>query len=147
MDMKRILLYACLSIFFYTAILSQQQVNRVPPWAKEAVWYQIFPERFCNGDENNDPEAMDLAGGWPYVIPEDWQVHPWTSDWYKTQPWEANNEFDFYGDTGLRRYGGDLQGVIDKLDYLKDLGITAIYLNPIFESPSLHKYDAASYQK
>ena len=46
---------------------------------------------------------------------------------------------------GVRRYGGDLQGIINKLDYLKQLGINAIYLNPIFESPSLHKYDATMY--
>ncbi|MBU1099327.1 MAG: glycoside hydrolase family 13 protein [Bacteroidetes bacterium] len=136
-----------LTILFVTVFIQAQSttIPRVPEWAKEAVWYQIFPERFCNGDDSNDPKAIDLAGGWPYVIPSDWQVSSWTSDWYKTQPWEENNDFDFYGDTGLRRYGGDLQGVIDKLDYLQELGITAIYLNPVFESPSLHKYDAAYY--
>ena len=52
---------------------------------------------------------------------------------------------DFYWNAGLRRYGGDLQGIIDKLNYLQDLGITAIYLNPVFESPSLHKYDATMF--
>lgn len=117
----------------------------VPDWAKEAVWYQIFPERFHNADPSNDPQPIDMAGAWPYFVPDDWQVHPWTSDWYKLQPWEEATGRDFYGNANIRRYGGDLQGVIDKLDYLKDLGITAIYLNPIFEAPSLHKYDASMY--
>ncbi len=117
----------------------------VPSWAKKAIWYQIFPERFCNGDKSNDPKPIDLEGGWPYDVPAGWQIHPWTSDWYKLQPWEAKNGHDFYWNAGVRRYGGDLQGIINKLDYLQKLGITAIYLNPMFESPSLHKYDASMY--
>jgi len=120
-------------------------IESVPSWAKEAVWYQIFPERFWNGDKSNDPELRDLAGGWPHFQPEQWQIHPWTSDWYKLQPWEKNYGKDFYWCAGLRRYGGDLQGVLDRLDYLQELGITAIYLNPLFESPSLHKYDATMF--
>ncbi|HEX9971143.1 MAG TPA: alpha-amylase, partial [bacterium] len=86
-------------------------IESVPSWAKEAVWYQIFPERFWNGDKSNDPELRDLAGGWPHFQPEQWQIHPWTSDWYKLQPWEKNYGKDFYWCAGLRRYGGDLQGV------------------------------------
>ena len=86
-----------------------------------------------------------MKGAWPYIRPANWQIHPWTSDWYKLQPWEEENGFDFYWNAGLRRYGGDLQGILDKLDYLKDIGINAIYLNPLFESPSLHKYDASMY--
>jgi len=116
-----------------------------PDWANEAVWYQIFPERFANGDPSNDPQPADMQGCWPYTIPEGWQNHPWTSDWYELQDWEKANGHDFYWNHGLRRYGGDLQGVINKLDYLQELGITALYFNPLFESPSLHKYDAAMY--
>ena len=119
-----------------------QNLDRVPNWSKNAVWYQIFPERFNNGDKSNDP--FPTINSWPYEIPEGWQVHPWTSDWYKLQPWEENGH-DFYWNAQLRRYGGDLKGVLDKLDYLKDLGINAIYFNPLFESPSLHKYDATYY--
>ncbi|MCP5062318.1 MAG: alpha-amylase, partial [Ignavibacteriae bacterium] len=130
------------SLFILTTTFSIAQ--RVPEWSKTAIWYQIFPERFNNGDKSNDPSPIDLAGGWPYFISEKWKVHPWTSDWYKIQPWE-NTEHDFYWNAGVRRYGGDLQGVINKLDYLQDLGINAIYFNPVFESPSLHKYDASSY--
>lgn len=120
-------------------------IDQVPSWAKKAIWYQIFPERFSNGDLSNDPKPEDMEGAWPYFVPEGWQNHPWTSDWYKLQPWEVKTGKDFYWNAGVRRYGGDLQGIINKLDYLKQLGINAIYLNPIFESPSLHKYDATMY--
>ncbi|MEK7671087.1 MAG: alpha-amylase family glycosyl hydrolase, partial [Bacteroidota bacterium] len=114
-------------------------------WAKEAVWYQIFPERFRNGDKNNDPTVNDIRGSWPHDELKEWHISSWTGDWYTLQPWEEANGKGFYYNAQLRRYGGDLQGVIDKLDYLKKLGINAIYLNPIFESPSLHKYDATMY--
>ena len=140
--------FIMLLIFTAPLIFAQSKKNdfsSVPAWAKEAIWYQIFPERFYNGDKSNDPKPIDLEGGWPYDVPEGWQIHPWTSDWYKLQPWEIKDGHDFYWNAGVRRYGGDLQGIIDKLDYLQKFGITAIYLNPIFESPSLHKYDASMY--
>ncbi|GBD92152.1 neopullulanase 2 [bacterium BMS3Abin04] len=144
------LIQSSLLLFALTSNLSgqniPQDIPRVPGWAKQAVWYQIFPERFNNGDRLNDPRPNDMNGGWPYKIPKGWQISPWTSDWYKLQPWEKQDGHDFYWNAGVRRYGGDLQGVIDKLDYLKDLGITAIYFNPLFESPSLHKYDASMYR-
>jgi len=113
------------------------------PWAEEAIWYQIFPERFRNGDSRNDPTA-------DYVrVPEKanakWKIMPWTKDWYAQEDWEKELGPDVYATNGYRRYGGDFQGIMDRLDYLKDLGITAIYLNPIFESPSLHKYDSRSF--
>lgn len=115
------------------------------PWWHEAIWYQIFPERFRNGDPSNDPDRASLAGTWPYESPTNWTVIPWTADWYARQPWEESNGKNFFHNSQLRRFGGDLQGVIDKLDYLQGLGVTALYLNPIFESPSLHKYGAAYY--
>jgi cyclomaltodextrinase len=94
----------------------------VPEWAKDAVWYQIFPERFRNGDTRNDQTSSDLEMG-----PErGWNISPWTSDWYRLQPWEEKYSKRFYGNVFERRYGGDMQGVIDKLDYLSDLGITSI---------------------
>ncbi|KUK94302.1 MAG: Alpha amylase catalytic region [Thermotogales bacterium 46_20] len=89
----------------------------VPEWSKGAVVYQIFPERFHNGNPSNDPP----------------QVQPWEID-----PAQAN-----LGSDGF--FGGDLEGVIDKLDYLYDLGVDVIYLNPIFESVSSHKYDTTDY--
>lgn len=114
-------------------------------WFADAVWYQIFPERFRNGDPSNDPDAASLEGTWPYRVPDNWHVSPWTSDWYQLQPWEAANGRGFYYNAQLRRYGGDLQGIIDELDYLQKLGVNALYLNPIFESPSLHKYGATMF--
>jgi len=114
----------------------------VPDWSQDAVWYQIFPERFRNGDPSNDPTIRDIAGSWPHDTSSAWQLSPWTADWYELQPWEKQNSRGFYFNVQRRRYGGDIQGIINQLDYLADLGINTIYLNPIFESPSLHKYDA-----
>lgn len=112
-----------------------------PEWARGAVWYQIFPERFRNGDPSNDPQLSDTE----FENYPGWQVSPWTANWYKFQPWEAGSGREFYDFVFARRFGGDLQGVIDKLDYLEQLGINAVYFNPIFEAKSLHKYDASSY--
>jgi glycosidase len=127
------------AIVMLTTIAAPQ--IKVPTWARDAVWYQIFPERFRNGDPSNDPTAEEVR------IPAGraWQVSPWTSDWYRLQPWECEHDARFYQNVFDRRYGGDLIGVIDKLDYLKDLGVNALYFNPVFEGVSLHKYDASSY--
>jgi len=116
-----------------------------PVWAQDAIWYQIFPERFCNGDQANDPMIETLEGTWPYERQTEWSVTPWTADWYKLQPWEQKNGRGFYYNAQLRRYGGDIQGILDKLDYLSELGINAIYLNPVFESASAHKYGVTMY--
>ena len=116
--------------------------NGSPKWSKNAVWYQIFPERFRNGDTTNDPTKDTLDGTWPFDPVEEWSISPWGSDWYKMQEWEIKTDKDFYYNAQRRRYGGDIQGIIDKLDYLNDLGVNALYLNPVFESPSLHKYGA-----
>ena len=125
--------------------MSKDKNEFVPQWAKKVVWYQIFPERFRNGDKENDPTIKDIKGAYPHDITSPWQIHPWTSDWYELQSYEKQNGKDIWFNLQRRRYGGDLQGIIDKLDYLQDLGITALYLNPIFEAPSLHKYDGATF--
>ena len=100
----------------------------VPAWSKGAVQYQIFTDRFCNGDPSNDVvdnEYYYTVGHSKHVA--DWDAPP--------------------SDTDIRCfYGGDLQGIIDKLDYLQDLGIQVLYLNPIFVSPSSHKYDCQDYE-
>jgi glycosidase len=118
----------------------------VPAWAKDVVWYQVFVERFRNGDSSNDPTLDDMRGSWPHVRPEGWAATPWTGDWYRPDAWAEATGLPFYQAVQLRRYGGDLQGVIDQLDYVQDLGATAIFLNPINDSPSLHKYDARNYR-
>jgi glycosidase len=113
-----------------------------PAWASDAVWYQVFPERFANGDPSNDPTRESLDAD---TAPASWSITPWTSDWYARAPWERELGPSFYEDgVFLRRYGGDLQGIIDRLGHLDSLGVPALYLNPVFHAPSLHKYDAAS---
>jgi cyclomaltodextrinase / maltogenic alpha-amylase / neopullulanase len=115
-----------------------------PDWAVDAVWYQIFPERFENGDPANDPTYETLEFG--EDVPESWSVRSWTGDWYERSEWEQAMGPSFYHDGVFhRRYGGDLQGVLDRLDYLDSLGINAIYFNPLFWGRSLHKYDGNSF--
>lgn len=97
-----------------------------PSWAKDAVIYQIFPDRFSNGDTTNDTRGMDPVYNGIHPV-----LHPWTD--------RPSGQFDFFG--------GDLQGIIDKLPYLQSLGINTIYLNPIFLAPSIHKYDTANYME
>ena len=123
-------------------LVAMLQAQEPLEWARGIVWYQIFPERFYNGSMQNDPTAAEV----PFAdLEPGWQIHPWTSDWYKMQPWELKRSNKFYDVVFTRRYGGDLIGVIKKLDYLKSLGVDAIYFNPVFEAPSLHKYDGASF--
>ena len=100
---------------------------RTPDWAKGAVMYQIYVERFFNGDPTNDV----LNGEYCYIKEKVKKVDDWNA---LPEPMDVRNF-----------YGGDLQGVMDKLDYLQELGVQVIYLNPIFVSPSNHKYDIQDY--
>ena len=98
-----------------------------PDWAKGAVMYQIFTDRFYNGDKSNDVETNEYY----YIGDYSQRVTNWDK-------YPAN--------MGVREfYGGDLQGVMDKLDYLQDLGVEVVYFNPLFVSPSNHKYDIQDY--
>ncbi len=99
----------------------------VPEWSRGAVFYQIFTDRFCNGEKSNDVENNEYyyTGGHAVKV-TDWNKYP--------------DELDV-----RCFYGGDLQGVRQKLDYLQDLGVEAIYFNPLFLSPSNHKYDTQDY--
>ncbi len=125
-----------------TKELSELEFTQVPTWAKEVVWYQIFVERFRNGDVSNDPTAKDIKYAYPDSIPTHWKTTPWTQDWYQADEWFRETGLSQFQDNlQLRRYGGDLQGVLDKLDYLSNLGITAIFFNPLNDAPSMHKYD------
>ena len=101
-----------------------------PSWIKNAVFYQIFPERFCNG--NPDISVKDgeyTFDGYPTKQIKDWNAIP--------EPYEKSMCLDFYG--------GDLIGIKNKIPYLKKLGITALYLNPIFYGATVHKYDCLDY--
>ena len=100
----------------------------VPAWAKGAVQYQIFTDRFYNGDPTNDVQDNEYY----YTVGHSKHVADWDA---------------MPTDTDIRCfYGGDLQGILDKLDYLQGLGVQALYLNPIFVSPSNHKYDTQDYE-
>lgn len=101
-----------------------------PEWVKEAVFYQIFPERFCNGR----PEITVKDGEYEMFGNQTIQRKNFEDPVFH---WQDGHAVDFHG--------GDLYGVKDKLPYLKELGVTAIYLNPIFLAPSTHKYDCADY--
>ncbi|HKK17524.1 MAG TPA: glycoside hydrolase family 13 protein, partial [Opitutales bacterium] len=98
---------------------------------------------FNNGDPSNDPTRASLD--YSEHVPENWKVREWKSEWFERDDWEKQMSPHFHETLQHRRYGGDLQGVIDRLDYLKDLGITGIYFNPIFYANSLHKYDGRSF--
>ncbi len=136
------LLFLILSLLLISGCAQKNPQPKDTSWASGIVWYQIFPERFYNADTSNDPTAAEVPGS---DLQPGWRIHPWTADWYKMQPWEKKQSDRFYDVVFTRRFGGDLIGVIEKLDYLKELGIDAIYFNPVFEAPSLHKYDGASY--
>ena len=124
----------------------------VPPaWAAEAVWYQVFPERFRNGDPDNDPSAASIEGAYPFVPADSleaigWSIRGWTSDWNARDEWERELARDADATVRARRYGGDLQGVLDRIGYLDTLGATALYLTPVNDAPSVHKYDARSWR-
>jgi cyclomaltodextrinase len=150
MTLKKLLLPVILGISFCFygcwQEIGNKDISSVPEWAKEAVWYQIMVERFRNGDPANDPTPYDMKGAFPEKLPDNWGITPWGHDWYAHEPWLDSVKVNgFYSKIQARRYGGDLQGVLDKLDYLQELGITAIYFNPLNDSPSLHKYDARNY--
>lgn len=135
-----------LLILLVLGVLTTRAQTLPPSWASEAVWYQVFVERFNNGDRKNDPTATDISiEPLNQRPPEGWSITPWTSSWFHQEPWAARAGLSFNDGLQYRRYGGDLQGLIDKLDYLQDLGINALFLNPINHAPSLHKYDASSY--
>lgn len=100
----------------------------VPEWARGALWYQIYPDRFCNGDPANDVQDGEIRDDVGFVS--------------RRMGWQepvAPMEIHHY-------YGGDLAGIIQKLDYLQNLGVEVLYLNPIFTAPSNHKYNTVDYE-
>ena len=100
---------------FFFPWMNPADIHRTPDWVADTIWYQIFPDRFCNGDTTNDSK--------------------WAKPW-KCEPVQH-----------LDIYGGDLRGIRNKLPYLKELGITGLYLTPIFASKSNHKYNTTDYYK
>ncbi len=128
----------CGRILFYDAMGADEHYSEnrqfqltpefsVPDWAKGAVMYQIMVDRFCNGDRTNDVYTNEYA----YIGRGVEKI----DDWYENPAADNTRQF----------YGGDLQGVIDKLGYLEKMGVQVIYFNPLFVSPSNHKYDTQDY--
>lgn len=102
---------------------------KTPEWIKGGLYYQIFPDRFCNSGKpkENVPSDRVMRNDWgatPFFKPDE-HGHVWNNDYF----------------------GGDLQGIIEKLPYIKSLGVTCIYLNPIFEAHENHRYNTADYRK
>lgn len=100
---------------FIVPWMNQADINVTPDWVNDTVWYQIFPDRFCNGTPEKNGED---------ILP--WRTGPVTNQ---------------------ERFGGNLAGIRKRLSYLKELGINGIYLNPIMEAESNHKYDTRDYTK
>ena len=101
--------------YFSFPWMNPADINVTPDWVKDTVWYQIFPERFCNKKAS---------------LPKK-NILPWAEGSV------TNDEF----------YGGDIPGITSKIGYLADLGITGIYLTPVFEASTTHKYDTTDYRK
>ncbi|MEK3884743.1 alpha-glycosidase [Paenibacillus sp. PL2-23] len=100
--------------YFEAHYIHEVDLFAPPEWVKEAVFYQILPDRFDNGDTSNDPEG--------------------------TLPWGEKPEGDSF-------FGGDIQGMLNRIGHLNELGVNAVYLTPIFRSPSNHKYDTVDYRE
>ncbi|MBI1291525.1 hypothetical protein GC173_09825 [bacterium] len=120
-------------------VMDKSRMVKTPEWARDAVWYQIMVDRFRDGDPSNNPEFTAETE-------RSKVTHPWRSEWYTEQPWEREGGQSFWRWSMYNRlYGGDFAGVEQELDYIKSLGVTAIYFNPIFEATNSHKYNARSY--
>ena len=114
----------------YTLEQPEEGSHRTPDWAKDAIWYQVMVDRFRNGIHDNDPLNS----------------FPWKKQWYDSAEWEGRDGQTFYEWFVFDRMcGGDLQGLEQKLDYLTELGVNALYLNPVFQADSCHKYNATNY--
>ena len=142
------------------------QLFNVPNWSKEAIWYNIFPDRFYNGNHYNDPifnefgpEAFkpNILHEQNFVEEYKWEKsnnvishfdrNRWTSDFREQTIWEKLGEREIdYSLKYARMYGGDLQGIKEKIPYMKELGINAVWLNPVFFSYQNHKYGANDFR-
>ena len=119
-----------------------------PDWMKNAVIYQIFPDRFFNGDESNDRAQTWARGAVDYEFIADWYTlpeNPEQEGLLTEEEYRSSGAWYGDGEWSNEIYGGDLQGIIQRIDYLKALGVNVIYLNPVFWSISNHRYDAVSY--
>src|SRR5687768_2029211 len=86
------------------------EFGQPPEWASRAIWYELFVERFHNGDKTNDPTLEDITVPGQSEPPRNWQVSPWTGDWYTQEPWAKATGRPLDETVFFRRYGGELQG-------------------------------------
>ncbi len=123
----------------------------MPDWVVDGVFYQIFPERFRNGNRQNDPDFSESYYRGKTSLPEggktNGEYYHLVRDWSDAEgltrsPYRTDGRPDYFS-----FYGGDLEGVTEKLSYLKDLGVTIIYFNPVHRAKSSHKYDACHYRE
>jgi glycosidase len=135
------------------ALMLYQPGFQAPAWAKDAVIYQIFPDRFRNGRSNNDPATGDVRYDTP-VVKLGWGVLPegYCRNYADATPTTCPVRFGgqpagVEQPLGRDYEGGDLKGVDQQLDYLKALGVNTVYFNPIFDSGSDHGYDTQDYTK
>ncbi|MEY4010357.1 MAG: hypothetical protein RLZZ93_1049 [Actinomycetota bacterium] len=123
-----------------------------PDWVKNGIIYQIFPDRFRNGNTANDPDFKEWYYEGKRELPPGGRINPDYQEWFHLAKWDDHAALTRAPHTPDGRdwmvfYGGDIEGVRQKLDYLKALGVTIIYFNPLFEAKSTHKYDAADYRR
>ena len=121
-----------------------------PDWMKNAVIYQIFPDRFFDGAECNNFAQLTARGEVNYEYITDWYTLPENPEQealLTEEEYKATGAHWGDGEWSNEIYGGDLNGIIDRIDYLKALGVNVIYLNPVFSSISSHRYDACDYMK
>lgn len=109
----------------------EREIFRAPAWAKDVIWYHVIVDRWRDGSPDNNPP----------------QTRPWTARWQDASSWEGRDGQTFYNGYVFERvYGGDLQGIETRLTYLQKLGVTGLYLSPVFASQSFHGYDVIDYR-
>ncbi|RKI42735.1 hypothetical protein D7V86_18790 [bacterium D16-51] len=119
---------------------------KTPDWMKNAVIYQIFPDRFYNGDTSNDYAQKEARGSVGYEFVDNWYTIPENPEQEEMNPdTYPSNAFRGDGEWSNEMYGGDLKGITERIGYLKALGVNVIYLNPVFSSISSHRYDTSDY--
>ncbi len=119
-----------------------------PDWMKNAVIYQIFPDRFFDGDESNNDNQTTARGAVDYEYITDWYTlpeNPEQEGLLDEATYKSTGAYYGDGQWSNEIYGGDLEGITERIDYLEALGVTVIYLNPVFSSISNHRYDACDY--
>ncbi|MBX9137446.1 MULTISPECIES: alpha-amylase family glycosyl hydrolase [unclassified Clostridium] len=131
-------------LFFQLTVYDKDY--QTPDWMKEAVVYQIFPDRFNNGNTSNDDAKTNARGEEPIEVPESWNSLPDNPRLGEKNMSDIDGGYSGDGIWSNDFFGGDIKGIQEKLDYLQGLGVNTLYLNPISMAASNHKYDATDYK-